>query len=309
MDFQITPLTDGPSPRPPGPRGARPKDRLRGFGRAGGFAIAVTGIDLGAPLPDADFARLRRAWFGAGVMVVRDQQLAPDAQIAFSRRFGPLIIHVMDQFLLPGHPEILLISNRKRADGTPVGFEDAGRYWHSDISYQAEPALGSLLYAVEIPPAGGDTMFADMVRAWETLPAATRARIECRRALHSFSRTHAARATVAGGRPALSGAQLAKLADVAHPMVRTVEDTGRRALYVNPGFTYAIEDMEPAESDALLQDLFEHSTRPEFRYVHTWRPGDLLCWDNRSVMHHATLYDPAHIRHMHRTTIQGARPV
>lgn len=283
MDFTIAPLADG-------------------------FGVEVTGADLNRPLPDDAFARLRDAWFGAGLMVVRDQQLEPASQIAFSRRFGPLIVHVMDQFLLPGHPEILLISNRKRADGTPVGFEDAGRYWHSDISYQAEPALGSLLHAVELPPEGGDTMFSDMVRAWETLPDATRARIEGRRALHSFTRTHAERATVAGGRPALNRAQLAKLADVSHPIVRTMEDTGRRALYVNPGFTYAIEGMEPEESDALLKALFAHSTRPEFRYVHRWNPGDLLCWDNRSVMHHATLYDPRHTRHMYRTTIQGPRP-
>lgn len=276
---------------------------------ADGFAAEVVGADLAGPLSDDDFARLRSAWFAAGVIVFRDQHLTPERQIAFSRRFGPLIVHVMDQFLLPGHPEILLISNRKRADGTPVGFEDAGRYWHSDISYAEKPALGSLLYAVEIPPEGGDTMFADMRRALEALPAATRRRIEPLRARHSFTHSYAQKQTIEGGRPAIRADQHSKLADVTHPMIRTVEDTGARTLFVNPGFTYEIEGLAPAESDSLLEELFAFSTRPEFVYVHKWRPHDLLCWDNRSVMHHATMYDAAYTRHMHRTTIEGARPV
>lgn len=273
-----------------------------------GFGAEVIGLDLAQPLSDADFDRLRRAWFEAGVMVFRDQLLSPAQQVAFSRRFGPLMIHVMDQFLLPGHPEILLISNRKRADGTPVGFEDAGRYWHSDISYVERPALGSLLYAVEIPPEGGDTLFADMRRALETLPAELRTRIEGRRALHSYTHSYQQKQTIDGGRPAISGEQRARLADVTHPMIRTVEDTGHQTLFVNPGFTYAIEGMDEVEGEALLAELFAWSTRPEFIYVHQWRPRDLLCWDNRSVMHHATIYDRACTRHMHRTTIEGSRP-
>ena len=274
-----------------------------------GFAVEVVGIDLAQPLSDEDFASLRSAWFEAGVIVFRDQHLTPAQQVAFSRRFGPLIVHVMDQFLLPGHPEILLISNKKRDDGTPVGFEDAGRYWHSDISYVEKPALGSLLYAVEIPPEGGDTMFADMRRALEALPAETRRRIEGLRARHSYTHSYAQKQTIEGGRPAIRDDQQSKLADVTHPLIRTVEDTGAQTLFVNPGFTYEIEGLDAAESDALLAELFAFSTRPEFVYVHKWRPHDLLCWDNRSVMHHATMYDPAYTRHMHRTTIEGARPV
>lgn len=283
MGFEIRPLSDG-------------------------FGAEIVGLDLGPALPNDDFEAVRRAWFDAGVIVFRDQNLTPEQQVAFSRRFGPLIIHVMDQFLLPGHPEILLISNKAREDGTPVGFEDAGRYWHSDISYAEEPALGSLLYAVEIPPEGGETMFADMRRALETLPAETRQRISGRRAGHSYTRGYRQKETIEGGRPAISGDQQSRLTDVMHPMVRTIEDTGKKSLFVNPGFTFAVEDMEAPESDALLSELFAHSTKPEFIYTHEWRPLDLLCWDNRGVMHHATPYDPAHSRHMHRTTIQGSRP-
>ena len=152
-------------------------------------------------------------------------------------------------------------------------------------------------------------MFADMRRAFESLPDETRRAIAKKRARHSYVRTYDKNETVKGGRPRINEKQQAKLADVSHPMVRTVEDTGCRTLFVNPGFTFAIEDMDTAEGEALLAELFTHSTRPELVYVHKWRPHDLLCWDNRSVMHHATPYDTSHTRHMHRTTIKGGRPV
>ena len=273
------------------------------------FAAEVVGIDLARPLSQDEFAAVRDAWFAAGVVVFRDQHLSPARQVAFGRRFGEPIVHVMRQFLLPGHPEILLISNRKHADGTPMGFEDAGRYWHSDISYDERPALGSHLYAVEIPPTGGDTLFADMRHALGTLPDDLRQRIDGRRARHSYTRNYRKNETVEGGRPAISAEQQDRLRDASHPIVRTVEDTGEEALFVNPGFTFAVEDMDEAGSDALLAALFEHSTREAFVYTHKWRPRDLLCWDNRSVMHRATMYDPAMTRHMHRTTIAGSRPV
>lgn len=273
------------------------------------FAAEVVGLDLADTLSGGNFEAIRHAWFDAGVMVFRAQRLRPEEQIAFSRRFGPLAIHVMEQFLLPGHPEILLISNKKNADGSPVGFEDAGRYWHSDISYEAEPALGSMLYGIDVPPEGGDTIFANMYRAWDTLDESLKRRVEGRRAFHSYTRNYKSLESAEGSRPDISDDQMARLKDVAHPIVRTVETTGRRALFVNPGFTYAIEGMELSESDFLLEALFAHCTKPEFGYVHAWSAGDLLCWDNRSVIHHATLYDPKYTRHMHRTTIRGGRPV
>lgn len=272
-----------------------------------GFAVEVIGLDLARPLAAADLARLREAWFGAGVMVVRDQHLTPAQQVAFSRRFGALTRHVLAQFLLPEQPEILVLSNRKRADGTPVGFEDAGRYWHSDVSYGERPPLGSMLYAVEIPPEGGDTLFVDMVAALVALPAELRARIEGRRAVHSYTRNYERNRTVKGA-PALTEVQRAAVPDVLHPIVRSVGDTGRQSLYVNPGFAVAAEGLPEDEGAALLQALFAHATGGDFLYRHRWRPHDLLCWDNRAVMHHATPYDPAYARHMHRTTISGPRP-
>ncbi len=273
------------------------------------FAAEVVGIDLARPLSADEFAAVRDAWFDAGVIVFRDQHLSPAQHVAFSRRFGELIVHVMHRFLLPGHPEILLLSNKKHADGTPMGFEDAGRYWHSDISYDEYPAMGSQLYAVEIPPSGGDTLFADMRHALRTLPAGLRRRIDNRRARHSYTRNYRKNETVEGGRPAIGAEQQARLRDVCHPMVRKLEYTGDEALFVNPGFTFAVEDMDEAESDELLAALFEHSTQEAFIHTHEWRPRDLLCWDNRTAMHRATMYEPGHTRHMHRTTIAGGRPV
>ena len=272
------------------------------------FGVEVIGLDLDAPLAPRDFDAIRRAWFERAVIVFRDQELSPAAQVAFTKRFGEPQVHVMTQFQLPDHPEVLLLSNQKRADGTPIGFEDAGRYWHSDLSYDAHPSLGTLLYAVEIPPAGGDTMFVDMYRAYETLPEPTRRRVEGRFALHSYVRNYEKNESVPGIRPKLTEAQKARLPDVRHPIVRTHDDTGRKALFVNPGFTFAIDGMAEPESEEVLAALFAHCLRPELRYTHVWRPHDFLCWDNRGTMHHATLYDPKYIRHMHRTTVKGPRP-
>ena len=272
------------------------------------FAVEVTGLDLSQQLSDDDLCAIRETWFKAGVMVIRDQYITPAEQVAFSRQFGSLGIHVLEQFQHPDQKEVLVLSNKKNQDGSPVGFEDAGRYWHSDLSYAQLPMLGSMLYALEIPPQGGETLFADMRKALETLPHTIRERLEGLQAYHSYTRDDKAKESLEGLRPVLNVDQLSKLSDVVHPVVRTHEDTGAQSLYVNPGFTFAIKDMDPDDSASLLEDLFEHSTKPGLIYTHEWQPHDLLCWDNRSVMHQATQYDPAYGRHMHRTTIEGGEP-
>lgn len=272
------------------------------------FGVEIVGLDLAQPLSDKDFERIKRAFFEGAVMVVRDQHIAPADQVRFSRRFGPLQIHVLTQFQLPEEPEVLVLSNDKAPDGTALGFEDAGRYWHSDLSYEQVPSMATMLYAIDIPPAGGDTMFIDMYRAYETLPDATKQRIEGRMAVHSYTANYDKNQSRPGARPALTEAQKARLKDVTHPIVRTNEDTGRKALYISPGFTIAVVGMPDAEGKPLLEELFAHMLKDEFRYVHKWRPFDYLCWDNRGTVHHATLYDPTYRRHMHRTTIEGTRP-
>ena len=272
------------------------------------FGAEVIGLDLSENLTEEDFTTVRDLYFERAVVVFRGQTLTPSQQSAFSRRFGDLMVHVLTQFQILGDPEVLLLSNRRDADGNSIGFEDAGRYWHSDISYNAEPALGTMLYAVEIPPQGGDTLFADMAAAYEALSDKVKQQIDGRFAYHSYTVNYKANETNAGSRPNLTDVQLATLENVLHPIVRTHEDTGRKALYVNQGFTYRIAGMSETKSDALLKKLFAHTTEERFIYRHKWRPHDLLCWDNRSVMHHATLYDGKYIRHMHRTTIRGLKP-
>ena len=272
------------------------------------FGAEVIGLDLSENLTEEDFTTVRDLYFERAVVVFRGQTLTPSQQSAFSRRFGDLMVHVLTQFQILGDPEVLLLSNRRDADGNPIGFEDAGRYWHSDISYNAEPALGTMLYAVEIPHQGGDTLFADMAAAYEALSDKVKQQIDGRFAYHSYTVNYKANETNAGSRPNLTDVQLATLENVLHPIVRTHEDTGRKALYVNQGFTYRIDGMSETKSDALLKKLFAHTTEERFIYRHKWRPHDLLCWDNRSVMHHATLYDGKYTRHMHRTTIRGLKP-
>ena len=272
------------------------------------FGAEVIGLNLSENLTEEDFTTVRDLYFERAVVVFRGQTLTPSQQSAFSRRFGDLMVHVLTQFQILGNPEVLLLSNRRDADGNPIGFEDAGRYWHSDISYNAEPALGTMLYAVETPPQGGDTLFADMAAAYEALSNKVKQQIDGRFAYHSYTVNYKANETNAGSRPNLTDVQLATLENVLHPIVRTHEDTGRKALYVNQGFTYRIDGMSETKSDALLKKLFAHTTEERFIYRHKWRPHDLLCWDNRSVMHHATLYDGKYTRHMHRTTIRGLKP-
>ena len=267
----------------------------------------IEGLDLSRPLDDESFAAVRRAFLDSqGVLVLRDQRISPEQHIAFSRRFGPLMIHVLKQYLLPGHPEILLVSNVIR-DGKPVGLGDAGHYWHSDLSYVAEPSLGSLLHAQELPEEGGDTSFGNMYAAYEALAPEVKRRIAKLRAVHSYRNSYD---RMAGSpfRPPLTEAQKAEVAAVTHPVVRTHPETGRKALFVNEGFTSRILDIPEDESRELLAQLFAHSTEPRFLYRHHWRDFDLVFWDNRCAIHLAHGCKPEQRRHLHRTTVKGNAP-
>lgn len=267
----------------------------------------VIGLDLAQPLPDADFARIHRAHLDHHVLVFRDQRITPQQQIHFSRRFGPLQIHVLHQFQLPGHPEILVVSNIVE-NGQPIGLGDAGHYWHSDLSYVERPSLGSMLHAQELPAEGGDTLFADMHRAWDTLPDALKRAVEGRRAEHSYLAKYEELRARSPWRPKLSDEQVAKVRPVLHPVVRSHPETGRKALFVNEHFTTRIEGLPEDESRELLAQLFAHSVLPEHIYRHRWLAHDMVFWDNRSVMHLAAGC-PEHLRRrLNRTTIEGDLP-
>jgi taurine dioxygenase len=267
----------------------------------------IVGIDLGQPLSDEDFARVHRAHLDHHVVVFRDQRITPAQHIDFSRRFGKLMIHVLHQYHLPGHPEILTVSNIIE-DGKAVGLGDAGKYWHSDISYKELPSLGSLLHAQELPEQGGDTLFADMHLAYDSLPEALRATLDGKRAVHSYLAKYGQMQKDGNWRPTLSSEQLAQVKEVIHPVVRTHPETGRKALFVSEGFTTRIEGLPEDESRQVLDELFAHSVRPEHVYRHQWQPHDLVFWDNRSLIHLAAGCPPELRRKLYRTTIEGNTP-
>ncbi|OUL99869.1 TauD/TfdA dioxygenase family protein [Variovorax sp. JS1663] len=268
----------------------------------------VIGLDIARPINASDFARIHRAYLDHHVLVFRDQCITPDEHIAFSRRFGPLEIHVLHQFHLAGHPEILIVSNIKKPDGEPLGLGDAGAYWHSDISYKPKPSLGSLLHAQELPGEGGDTLFADQHLAWEGLSPALRQRILPLQAEHSYLAKYEELRAKNPWRPKLSEEQIAKVAPAVQPVVRTHPETGRKALFVSEHFTTRVVGLPQDESDALLAELFAHSVKPEYVYRHHWAPHDLVFWDNRSLMHLAA-GTPDHLRRkLYRTTIEGDAP-
>jgi taurine dioxygenase len=267
----------------------------------------VLGLDLSRPLADADFARIHRAHLDHHVLVFRDQRITPDEQVAFSRRFGPLQIHVLHQFQLPGHPEVLIVSNIKE-NGKPIGLGDAGHYWHSDLSYMPQPSLGSILHAQELPDEGGDTLFANQHLALETLPRALLAVLEGRRAEHWYLCKYAELQKRSPWRPDLTQAQIDAVKPVAQPVIRTHPETGRRGLFVSEHFTTRLLGVPEDESRALLDALFAHSTRDALVYRHRWQPHDLVFWDNRSLMHLAAGTPDRLRRRMHRTTIEGDAP-
>ncbi|MGF6756301.1 taurine dioxygenase [Paraburkholderia sp. GAS42] len=267
----------------------------------------VLGLDLSQPLPAEDFARIHRAHLDHHVLVFRDQRITPDQHIAFSRRFGPLQIHVLHQFQLAGYPEVLVVSNIVE-NGKPIGLGDAGHFWHSDLSYKEKPSLGSLLHAQELPSEGGDTLFANMHLAWDTLPAHLRKAVEGRSAEHTYLAKYAELQKRSPWRPNLSAEQIAQVKPVVQPVLRTHPETGRKALFVSEHFTTHIVGLPEDESRQLLEALFAHSVRPEHLYRHVWAEHDLVFWDNRSLMHLAA-GTPDHLRRkMYRTTIEGDAP-
>jgi len=267
----------------------------------------VLGLDLSRSLSNEDFARLHRAHLEHHVLVFRHQHITPGQQVAFSRRFGPLQIHVLRQFQLPSDPEVLVVSNI-RENGQPIGLGDAGHFWHSDLSYKEKPSLGSMLHAQELPIEGGDTLFANQHAAWERLPEHLKRAVAGLEAEHSYLNRYADLQKRNPWRPNLTRAQIDEVRPVVHPVVRTHPETGRKALFVSEHFTTRIVGLPEDESRALLDELFDRSTRPEHIYRHQWQPQDMVFWDNRSLMHLAAGCPDDQRRKLYRTTIEGDVP-
>lgn len=273
----------------------------------GPLGAEVLGLDLSRPLGDDDFAVLHRAHLDHHLLIFRDMHITPAQQVAFSRRFGPLQIHVLRQFQLPSDPEVLIISNIKE-NGQPIGLGDAGHFWHSDLSYKEIPSLGSMLHAQELPKDGGDTLFANQHTAWEKLPQHLKDKVAHLTAEHSYLAKYAELQRRNPWRPNLTQAQIDEVKPVVQPVVRVHPETGRRALFVSEHFTTKIVGLPQDESDALLAELFDHSTRPEHVYRHQYQPHDMVFWDNRSLMHLAAGCPEDQRRKLYRTTIEGDRP-
>ncbi len=260
----------------------------------------IIGVDLRREMDDRFTAQILKAWHDNLVILLRDQQLSEDDQVRFAERFGPPAVIHTKQFVQK-HPAVMLISNI-REDGKPIGaLPDGEMQFHSDQCYQERPAMASMLYAIEVPSKGGNTLFANAYAAYETLPEAIKRRIEGRRALNAYDYDTAA--TKRG----------TKLADgvptCVHPVVRTHPATGRKALYVNRLMTVRIEGMPDEESSALLDFLFDHQEQRQFVYEHVWRVGDILMWDNRCTLHARTDFSADERRLMRRVTILGEKPV
>jgi taurine dioxygenase len=276
---------------------------------------AEIGVDLSQPLDDATFRAVEDAFHDNIIVFFRGQNLSNERHIEFSRRFGELEIHIVKKYLLPGYPEILLVSNLKNEAGEHIGLADAGFTWHSDVSYRKNPSRCSLLCAKEVPHrdgvALGDTVFANCIAAYEALPAAMKKRLDGLKAVHRYS---SRRRVENSPRPKLTAAQIAETPDVAHPIVRTHPFTGRKALYVTAGECVGVvsadgQSMPEDEALDLIAELDAHCIKPKFLYRHSWRVGDLLMWDNATAMHLAVCdYTLPDRRLMHRTTVIGGEP-
>ena len=300
-----TPNPTGPVPGPSTEKGVAGLD-VRPSGEGAGAEVA--GVDLSAPLPDGEFAEVDRALAHHGVLVFRNQRLSPERQLAFCERFGPVEVNAFDQYALPGHPGVLVVSNIVE-DGRNIGYADAGSHWHTDMSYTATPPRCTALHAIEVPSAGGrnlgDTLFANARAAFEALDEAERGQIEGLRAVHRFS------AKERGvKRPVkLTPEQIARHPDAVHPVARTHPVSGAKALYVREGECVGIEGMPDEEAVPLIKRLSDQIIRPEFRYRHRWRVGDLVIWDNCTVQHIALRdYEWPQRRLMHRVTAGGSVP-
>lgn len=272
----------------------------------------IRGLDCSKLLDAETLEQLRRTMLDYPVTVIRNQSLTPSQQAAFSRQLGPLEAQDRKTYCDPEEPDILILSNEVRADGTAVGIVDAGDFWHSDSSHHEEPCRLTLLYAVRNPRTGGDTEFCNMYQVYDALPADLKRRIEGRYGIHHISKLLNPRVAVSGGRTdaaAYYKQHEQATRPVLQPMVRTHPETGRQALYVSPRFTIGISDMPNEEAQSLLDRLFAVMLEERFRYRHRWADGDLVIWDNRCLNHQACGgYSLPDIRRMHRTTIRGDRP-
>ena len=252
----------------------------------------ISGLDLRRPLDGAAIEALRRAWHAHSVLLVRGQELEEADQVRYGEYFGELGKALSESRVVPAHPSVMFISNI-RQNGELIGrLPDGEMFFHSDQCYLETPPAGTMLYGIEIPSAGGNTLFAGMYAAYEALLPAMQARLEGLQALNAY---------------VLGDTTVSRLTSESktyvHPVVRVHPATGRKALYVNRLMTQNIVGMPAAESEALLTELFDHQEQRQFVYEHVWHVGDVILWDNRCALHARTDFDPGERRLLRRITV------
>ncbi|WP_424812107.1 TauD/TfdA dioxygenase family protein [Roseococcus sp. YIM B11640] len=277
-----------------------------------GLGARVHGIDLSKPMSDSDFRDILRALGEHGVLCFPQQDLDAPALAAYGQRFGTLEVNVANMFHAPGLPEVMILSNKRDEAGKPLGLNDAGQGWHTDMSYAKEIALANVLHAKEVPLRDGrplgDTQFRNMHAAYEDLPHEVKERLEGRVAIHDFEKFWDMMRIRPGSiRGPLTPEQRAKRPPVRQPIFREHPITGRRVLYANPGYAMYIEGMDRRESDAMLDYLFRHQSQSKYLHSHAWTPGDVLMWDNIGTTHNAVAdYTPEEPRFILRVQVMAS---
>lgn len=270
----------------------------------GSFGAEVLGVRADLEMDEDNFREVEAAWFRHSILLFRNLRMSPAQHVAFTRRFGPL--HIMEplNMNLPGFPEVFVVSNAVQ-EGKPIGLKRAGEGFHTDGEDKRIPNAGSFLYAIEVPPEEGDTLFVDMYAAYEALPDDIKQRLVGRRARFSRIDLHHVHYPLL---PALTDEQKRARPDVYHPLLRRHPRSGRTSLYIGR-WACDIDGMPAAEGRELVSYLQEFAKQPQFIYRQQWRVGDAVLWDNRCTQHCATGFnDDLYVRTMYRTTLEGDVP-
>ena len=263
-----------------------------------GFAREVVGLRLWEPQDNQTIDELRALWARHPVLVFRRQALSEDELADFSALFGPLERVVRTEWASPVRPEVGLISNLKDAQAKPIGgLGDGEIQWHSDQSYMLNPATGAMLYALELPSSGGNTMFSNMYMAYDAVPPSLKEKLKGKKALHIHEYKRAEKADLSG--------DISNIPHHYHPVFITHPDTGRKTLFVDRLMTSRVEGVDARESDAILEQLYAIGERREFIYEHVWQLGDFLMWDNRCTIHARTDFPKDEPRLLRRCTVEG----
>lgn len=276
------------------------------------LGATIEGLDLRTPLRDSEVEAIIEALGRHGVVRFPRQSLTAQQQKDFAARFGELEVNVAGAYQEPGIPEVMILSNILR-EGKPIGLADAGQDWHTDMSYSRMIAFANVLYAIEIPQRNGQplgaTEFSSMHAAYEGLPEDLRKKLDGMSVLHDFNKFwEMMRREKGSKRPPLTEAQRKAKPPVSHPIFLIHPITGRKVLYANPGYSMRINELPEKESDEILQFLFEHQLKPEYRYRHEWAKGDLLMWENFGTIHNAIAdYGPDEHRLIKRCQVMATR--